>query len=187
MKGVIKFVIPDKNPYLGGHISSKMKTKKYTKQEKENRKVTEPAVALSYNYSEQSLTAHSVLGVDPKSFSDPLNRIDSFREGLSKKSFENLKQVTGLDSTTLASALGISSKTIQRKQIFDVIQSEKMYELADLYATGISYFGEEGFRRWMSRPLFSIGNREPIKLIDVNEGITLLKAEIARLQHGIAI
>lgn len=164
-----------------------MKTKKYTKQEKENRKVTEPAVALSYNYSEQSLTAHSVLGVNPENFSEPLNRVDSFREGLSKKSFENLKQVTGLDSNTLASALGISSKTIQRKQIFGVIQSEKMYELADLYATGISYFGEEGFRRWMARPLFTIGNRKPLDLIDVYEGIVLLKTEISRLQHGIAI
>lgn len=164
-----------------------MKTNKYTKQVKENRKITEPAVALNYNYSEHSLTTYAVLGVNPENFSEPLNRVDSFRKGLSKKSYEKLKQVTGLDSNTLASALGVSSKTIQRKQIFDVVQSEKMYELADLYATGISYFGEEGFRRWMNRPLFSIGNRKPIELIDVNEGITLLKAEIARLQHGIAI
>jgi uncharacterized protein (DUF2384 family) len=62
-----------------------------------------------------------------------------------------------------------------------------MYELADLYTTGISYFGEEGFRRWMARPLFTIGNRKPLELIDVSEGIVLLKTEISRLQHGIAI
>lgn len=164
-----------------------MNVRKYKKQAKENKKVTEPAVALAYKYSKQSITAQSILGATHEAFSEPLNRVDTFREGLSKKSFENLKEVTGLDSTTLAAALGVSSKTIQRKQIFDVIQSEKMYELADLYATGISYFGEESFRRWMNRPLFSIGNRKPIELIDVNEGIILLKAEISRLQHGIAI
>jgi len=39
----------------------------------------------------------------------------------------------------------------------------------------------------MERPLFSIGNRKPIELIDVSEGIMLLKAEIMRLQHGVAI
>lgn len=164
-----------------------MKTKKYNRKAKENKKVTEPAVALTYKYSEQEITAHSILKVNSEAFSEPLNRVDTFREGLSKNSFENLKEITGLDSTTLAAALGVSSKTIQRKQIFDVIQSEKMYKLADLYATGLSYFGKEGFRRWMNRPLFSIGNRKPIELIDVNEGILLLKSEISRLQHGIAI
>jgi uncharacterized protein (DUF2384 family) len=39
----------------------------------------------------------------------------------------------------------------------------------------------------MDRPLFSLGNRSPLDLIDVSTGIDLLKAEIMRLQHGIAI
>ena len=176
-----------KNRKLVDNFPLMAKVKKYKKQLKGATKVTEPAVVMGYNDLEKTITAHSILGVNPGAFSEPLNRVDSFREGLSKKSFENLKQATGLDSNTLAVAMGVSSKTIQRKQIFDVIQSEKMYELPALSATGSSYFGEEGFRRWMNRPLFSIGNRKPIELIDVNEGIILLKAEISRLQHGIAI
>ncbi|MEQ8807902.1 MAG: MbcA/ParS/Xre antitoxin family protein [Imperialibacter sp.] len=51
----------------------------------------------------------------------------------------------------------------------------------------MSYFGQEGFRRWMERPLFSLGNIKPIDLIDVSEGVDLLKNEIMRVQHGIAI
>jgi uncharacterized protein (DUF2384 family) len=39
----------------------------------------------------------------------------------------------------------------------------------------------------MDRPLFSIGNIKPITLIDVTEGVTLLKTEIMRMQHGIAV
>jgi uncharacterized protein (DUF2384 family) len=62
-----------------------------------------------------------------------------------------------------------------------------MYALAELYTMGIEYFGEAGFRRWMDRPLFSIGNIKPITLIDVTEGVTLLKTEIMRMQHGIAV
>ena len=83
--------------------------------------------------------------------------------------------------------MSVSSKTLQRKDVFDIVQSEKMYELATLYASGISYFGQEGFRRWMERPLFSLGNIKPIDLIDVSEGVDLLKNEIMRVQHGIAI
>lgn len=160
-----------------------MKEKRYYHSKKQA-KVNEPVLAYP---TEKMLSVHSILDVAYNMIADPLNRIETFRKGLQKKSFEKLKSISGLDYNTLAGALGVSSKTLQRKEIFDVVQSEKMYEVAELYALGISYFGEEGFRRWMERPLFSLGNRYPIDLIDVSEGISLLKTEIMRLQHGIVI
>lgn len=144
----------------------------------------EPVVA--YEKAQQT-AVHQLLDIEPAKIKEPLNRVNTFRKGLRKKSFDRLKEVTGLDNETLASALAVSSKTIQRTVVFDVVQSEKMYALAELYAMGIEYFGEAGFRRWMDRPLFSIGNIKPIDLIDVSEGVTLLKTEIMRMQHGIAV
>lgn len=161
--------------------------KKYKSSTEKTGNVSEAALALSYLTASEPVSVHSILNIDSNDIAEPLNRVDTFRKGLSRKSFDRLKEITGLDNNTLAEALGVSSKTIQRKEIFGIIQSEKMYELAELYALGISYFGEDGFRRWMDRPLFSIGNRKPIELIDVSEGLMLLKAEIMRLQHGIAI
>ena len=147
-------------------------------------KVSEPDVAL---YRKSTLSVQDILNVDLSRLDEPLNRVDTFRNGLERKSFDRLKEISGLDNHTLAAALGVSAKTLQRKDIFDTIQSEKMYELANLYALGINYFGNEGFRRWMERPLFSIGNIKPLALIDVSEGLEILKTEIMRLQHGIAI
>jgi len=147
-------------------------------------KVSEPAVAI---YRKAKLSVQDILDVDFSQLDEPLSRIESFRNGLEKKSFESLKEISGLDNNTLAAALGVSAKTLQRKEVFDTVQSEKLYELADLYAIGNNYFGKEGFRRWMERPLFSIGNIKPIALIDVSEGLDLLKSEIMRLQHGIAV
>lgn len=162
-----------------------MKDRKYPTIESAPSQVNEPAVA--YKTPEPRFTAHSILSISDELVADPLSRVDTFRTGFSKKSFDNLKEVTGLDYNKLAAALAVSTKTLQRKDIFDIVQSEKMYELAELYSIGISYFGMEGFRRWMERPLFTLGNRKPIELIDVSEGLTLLKTEIMRLQHGIAI
>lgn len=160
-----------------------MKARKYTRKGTTT-SLHEPAVA--YEKAQQS-AVHQLLAIDYTKVNEPLNRVDTFRKGLRKKSFDRLKEVTGLDNETLASALSVSSKTIQRTAVFDVVQSEKMYALAELYAMGIEYFGEDGFRRWMDRPLFSIGNIKPINLIDVTEGVTLLKTEIMRMQHGIAV
>lgn len=151
---------------------------------KKNQVVNEPAMAP---YLRKEISVRSILDLAFGWLDEPLSRVDTFRNGLTKSSFENLKELSGLDYTTLASALGISTKTLQRKEVFDTIQSEKIYQLADLYATGINYFGREGFRRWMERPLFTLGNRIPLDLIDVSEGVDLLKIEIMRLQHGIAV
>jgi putative toxin-antitoxin system antitoxin component (TIGR02293 family) len=147
-------------------------------------KVSKPAIAV---YQKAHLSAQDILRVDFDWLNEPLNRVDTFRNGLDKSSFESFKELSGLDYNTLADALGVSAKTLQRKDVFDTGQSEKLYELAELYAIGINYFGREGFRRWMERPLFSLGNRIPLDLIDVSAGLDLLKAEIMRLQHGIAI
>jgi putative toxin-antitoxin system antitoxin component (TIGR02293 family) len=160
-----------------------MKARKYSRKSASS-SVHEPVVA--YEKAQQT-AVHQLLDIEPAKIKEPLNRVNTFRKGLRKKSFDRLKEVTGLDNETLASALAVSSKTIQRTVVFDVVQSEKMYALAELYAMGIEYFGEAGFRRWMDRPLFSIGNIKPIDLIDVSEGVTLLKTEIMRMQHGIAV
>lgn len=146
--------------------------------------VSEAAVAYQ---RKAKLSAHDILGIDMSRLEEPLQRVQTFREGLDKKSFEGLKEISGLDNNTLAAAFSVSAKTLQRKDVFDVVQSEKMYELAELYAMGSSYFGKDGFRRWMERPLFTLGNLKPLDLLDVSEGLTILKTEIMRLQHGIAI
>lgn len=151
---------------------------------KKSSRVNEPAVAYSKT---ESLSASDILHVDVSDLDEPLSRVDTFRNGLEKSSFESLKEISGLDLNTLATALGVSTKTLQRKEVFDTPQSEKIYKLATLYALGINYFGREGFKRWMERPLFTLGNRKPLDLIDVWEGIDLLKTEIMRLQYGIAI
>lgn len=146
--------------------------------------LSEPAVAYSQL---DPYSIEAILEVESSDINEPLRRLNTFRKGLSKRSFDALKEVSGLDYNTLATALAVSSKTLQRKDVFDVVQSEKMYELAELYSIGISYFGQAGFKRWMERPLFSLGNCKPIDLIDVSEGMAILKAEIKKLQHGIAI
>jgi putative toxin-antitoxin system antitoxin component (TIGR02293 family) len=157
-----------------------MKTYKF---KKNPGKVEEPALA----YAVKALSTDKLLDVSKSVVEEPLNRVEAFRKGFKKKSLEKLKEISGLDYQTLALALAVSTKTLQRTEVFDLVQSEKMYELADLYATGISYFGHEGFKRWMERPLFTLGNRKPVELIDVSEGIDLLRTEIMRLQHGIAV
>jgi putative toxin-antitoxin system antitoxin component (TIGR02293 family) len=171
----------DKCHYISGQMYNTMKKPK----KPQSLRASEPGV--SYKKPGEGTSVHEILDVQINRVSEPLQRVETFRAGFRKRTFERLKEITGLDNNTLAMVLSISAKTIQRKQVFDVVQSEKMFELAELYSIGINYFGMQGFRQWMERPLFTLGNRRPIELLDVSEGITLLKTEIMRLQHGVAV
>lgn len=151
---------------------------------KKSSKVSEPEIVI---YQKSKLTPEKILNLDTSGLNNPLNRIEFYRSGLTKSSFESFKTTSGLDYLSLAKVLGVSAKTLQRKEFFDTAQSERLYQLADFYAVGINYFGEEGFRKWMERPLFTLDHHIPINLIDSSEGIELLKTEILRLQHGIAV
>lgn len=146
--------------------------------------VNEPQLAM---VAPHIYPVESLLKVSAAKLDEPLDRVEAFRKGFNRKSFLHLKESTGLDYQTLAVALSVSTKTLQRTEVFDTVQSEKMYAVAELYSVGMSYFGEEGFRRWMERPLFTLGNRKPVELLDVTEGIELLRTEIMRLQHGVAV
>ncbi|GIV36841.1 MAG: hypothetical protein KatS3mg032_1220 [Cyclobacteriaceae bacterium] len=161
--------------------------KKSTKKSKTpGLQVEEPA--LAYNRRVAGMPeVHQILGIAADDLMNGISRVGIFRRGLTKAAFNNLKETTGLDTETLARALAISSKTIQRTEVFDAVQSERMYLLADLYADGINYFGLEDFRNWMNRPLFTLGSIRPVELLDTTEGIRLIKSEIHRVQHGIAV
>lgn len=162
----------------------KFPMKKSTNRPKSRSLLFEPAVAYR---RKETPEAHQILGIDEDDVMGVLQRVRTFRKGLNKSAFNYLKEISGLDNETLARALAVSSKTIQRTEVFDAVQSERMYLLADLYASGIAYFGLEGFRTWMNRPLLTLGNNAPVDLLDTTEGINLIKAEIHRVQHGIAI
>lgn len=173
----------DKIRYISGQMTHTMK-RQVKKAGSEAKSVVAEAAA---GYGAVSLAAEDLLSIDGAMLDEPLDRVNTFRKGFRRKSFDHLKEATGLDYQTLAFALSVSTKTLQRSKAFDVVQSEKLYGLAGLYALGMSYFGKEGFERWMERPLFSLGNRRPIELLDVQEGIALLRGEIMKLQHGVAV
>jgi putative toxin-antitoxin system antitoxin component (TIGR02293 family) len=116
-----------------------------------------------------------------------LERVDFLKKGLSRNYYIDLKNNTQLDKETLAYAMNVSTKTLDKKQIFDTPLAERMLQIAELYDIGFNYFGQDDFREWMNTPLYSIGNRKPIALLDVAEGIILIKDEVQRIQHGIAL
>jgi uncharacterized protein (DUF2384 family) len=58
-------------------------------------------------------------------------------------------------------------------------------ELKDLYDIGIQVFGGTGeFDKWLKKPSFGLDKQIPGELLNTNNGVESVKAELIRIAYG---
>lgn len=119
-----------------------------------------------------------------------LDIIEVVRTGISPADFSELAQKVPFTIAEWADYLQLSERTIQRnqkeKKAFQPIQSEKIVELAMLYNYGVAVFGNKNsFDIWLDAKSIALDGRRPKELLDTNFGISLVKDELGRIEHGI--
>lgn len=127
-----------------------------------------------------------VLKSSPK---DSLEWVYLIRRGLPKQSLIKLVEFMGLFTAQAVAFLPISQRTIQRYTDDDVYNkeiSEHLVLIAELFQKGIDVFGsKELFKEWLELPLFALGGKIPISLLDTVIGIELIEDELLRLEYGV--
>jgi putative toxin-antitoxin system antitoxin component (TIGR02293 family) len=119
-----------------------------------------------------------------------LGIIDIVRHGISYKEFDKIVGDTPFSLTEWANYLQVSERTIQRNQkenkAFQPIQSERIVEVSMLYKYGVEVFGnKDNFDTWLNTKSIALGGRIPKDLLDTKFGISLVKDELGRIEHGI--
>jgi putative toxin-antitoxin system antitoxin component (TIGR02293 family) len=121
-------------------------------------------------------------------FQDAFRVIKLAQQGLPKKYFLFLKQLTGLSEELLAEKLNLSSRNLQRKSEDERLKldpSEKMLLLTELYLEGYEILGEAVFRSWLSDPCLALGSLVPLEILNTIRGINLVKDEMSRMANGV--
>ncbi len=116
-------------------------------------------------------------------------KMDIVREGVSKKSLENLKEKAGLDYDNLAAALSVTRATLINKKgsdKFNISLSERIVSLADIYSYGYEVFEDvDLFNKWMFKPNRALGGKTPYHFIDNQFGREELRNIIGRIEYGV--
>lgn len=176
--------------------TEKKNKKKYPINQDQPDKAEEPASIYAFVYGNEFVDAGlsrsmELLGIVPPfkpKKASAYDYITVIREGIYKESMDRLMKIAGLTSAEMASLVHTSDRTLRRYQDRHKLnpdQSERLIELARLYARGEEVFEDMAlFREWMDTPLPALGHQTPKSFLDTSIGIDMLLKQLQRIEHG---
>ena len=116
--------------------------------------------------------------------------INAIRQGIKFNFFVSIANNSPFSMVEWSAFLHISERTMQRykkeKRTFDLLQSEKILQIALLYKMGTDIFGsKEKLHSWLEAENIALGKIKPKELLDNAFGIGLLKDELTRIEQGV--
>lgn len=111
------------------------------------------------------------------------------RSGVTMAKVHHIREALGFSPEELASLLHVSLRTLQRRQVSDVMSvpvSERILQLEKLLQQGEYIFEEpDAFQGWLREPVLALGGDTPYSLLDTQFGIRLVSQVLGRLAFGV--
>jgi putative toxin-antitoxin system antitoxin component (TIGR02293 family) len=120
--------------------------------------------------------------------SDALEFARCIRAGLGSNLWSKLRGI-GFTTPELASVVGVSQKTIWRKQTsaepLDVVEGDRTMRLANVTLEAAQAFGNlDKAMRWLRKPNRVLGGDHPIELIATEPGAALVRRALGTIEYG---
>lgn len=113
------------------------------------------------------------------------------RKGIAQKQYSVLKKELQFSIEDWMHILDASESTFRRldkKDFLDKRHSEKLADIAILGDYGEDVFGSsEIFLDWLDTESPALDNTKPKELLDTSQGISIVKMELGRIDHGITL
>ncbi|TXK51862.1 DUF2384 domain-containing protein [Pontibacter qinzhouensis] len=138
----------------------------------------------------EALKIDSNLSYDLTDDRNLLALVRAARQGIKYEAFKSIADKSPFSTDEWSGFLHLSERTFQRykkeKRTFDPIHSEKIIEVILVYNKGIEVFGDQDkFNIWLETQSVALAGLRPKELLDTTFGISLLKDELTRIEHGV--
>jgi len=119
----------------------------------------------------------------------PSKIIESIQNGLPIRELDRLQASLAIDNGKLASALGISKATLQRRKAqgrLDPAESDRVLRFARLMGKAIAVLGGvEHAREWLRSPQFGLGGAVPLDYAQTEPGAREVENLLGRIEYGV--
>ena len=113
----------------------------------------------------------------------------SLEEGLPATLLDELQERLALAPDEIASFLGVSTRTLERRREKGTLtsaESERLYRIVRLFRRATEVFEtEEEARRWLKRPQMRLGEQVPLDIARLEPGAREAERLLGRIEHGI--
>jgi putative toxin-antitoxin system antitoxin component (TIGR02293 family) len=112
---------------------------------------------------------------------------EAIREGFPHAVLQNVMRASGLSLEELASALDLSSRSLQRRRRGRLarFESDRLYRMARLMALARQTLGDGGRAvRWLKRANRALGGVAPLAAIDTELGARQVENILGRIAYG---
>jgi putative toxin-antitoxin system antitoxin component (TIGR02293 family) len=110
-------------------------------------------------------------------------------EGLPTDLVDETQERLNLGPQEMASFLGISPRTLERRRAsgtLSSVESERLYRIVRLFRKATEVFeGEEEARSWLKRPQMRLGEQVPLDVARLEPGAREAERLLGRIEHGI--
>jgi len=115
--------------------------------------------------------------------------IGAVRKGLPAGKLTQMAELLAVDRMLLLQILGVSQRTIQRKQVLSErlspAASDRLSRIDRIYMLAVEVFGDGGkAAQWLKRPSRALANELPLKLLDTDAGTQQVERELRQIQYG---
>lgn len=112
----------------------------------------------------------------------------AIRDGFPQRVVEGLMEAAHLSVKEVASALDLSSRSLQRRRRQGRLarfESDRIYRLARIVALAKSSLGSrETAARWLKRPNRALGGQAPLDVLDTEIGARSVENVLGRIAYG---
>lgn len=121
---------------------------------------------------------------------DPLQLVRFIERGFSFDALERLRRETGLPLERLATAIGISPRTLTRRKKENKLtasESDRLVSISRLLALSIELFEGDTIKavRWLTTASRALGSVPPLEMAATETGSREVENLIGRLEHGV--
>ena len=126
----------------------------------------------------------------PQAAGSPIAQtIHTVRKGFPSQRIDQLAQALSVDRSVLLEVLGVSERTLLRKQTsasrLSPSVSDRVARVDRLFALASDIFGSrEKAAQWLIRPNRALGNEVPLRLLDTDAGSQKVEQELRQIQFG---
>lgn len=128
-----------------------------------------------------------ILGVHEEN--SPTARISLLRSGLPYQSLERIQDALGLSLEEIAGALGISTRTLNRRKEQNALQqeeSDRVFRIARVFTHALAVFGaSEKASRWFRRENPALDGMRPFEIFDTDMGAQMVDDLLTRIEYGV--